>query len=160
MFVTEAPLVIFQEHSVQDWTQLLVNMVSSAYMTSSFCHAISQASVNVAFHAWVRFELVNNTELVYSMWRWKGDKTERTWVSLPFWLFFLQEEELLRFLMVTLQWFLLDWRVRAACVDNFNCNRIEVYSTHVHNKKLFRGHWKYSFLIGCQVSACNVNLLK
>lgn len=52
---------------MQDWNQLLANMVSSSDMTSSFCRAISQTSVDVgsAFHARVRLELVDSTELVY-----------------------------------------------------------------------------------------------
>lgn len=54
--VTEAPIVFFQEHLVQDWIQLLVNMVSMADVASSFCHTISQSSVSVAFHVWVRLD--------------------------------------------------------------------------------------------------------
>lgn len=40
-------------------------MVSSADMTSSFCHSISQAFVNVAFRARVKLEQVDSTKPVY-----------------------------------------------------------------------------------------------
>lgn len=50
-------------------------MVSSADMTSSFCHTISQTSVDVAFHARVRLELAVSTELFNSLCTWNGEKS-------------------------------------------------------------------------------------
>ena len=46
-FINYQPLILFQEHSVQDWNQMAVNMVSA--VETSFCHTISQTFVNVAF---------------------------------------------------------------------------------------------------------------